>query len=137
MHLDVNYIERILQIGAAKFNFIIYQIYNLSDLSKINFKKLKGKPSSVDIPSHLWCNDHTISRIYKDRWQIETFFKTIKQNLKIKTCVGTQPERPDDSDLDSIDGYSRVEVPKVTICTRMVITESDRDATIQSLYLKL
>jgi hypothetical protein len=25
----------------------------------------------------------------KDRWQIETFFKTIKQNLKIKTFVGT------------------------------------------------
>ena len=25
----------------------------------------------------------------KDRWQIELFFKTIKQNLKIKTFVGT------------------------------------------------
>lgn len=31
----------------------------------------------------------TISSIYKDRWQIEIFFKTIKQNLKIKTFVGT------------------------------------------------
>jgi hypothetical protein len=31
----------------------------------------------------------TISRIYKDRWQIELFFKAIKQNLKIKTFVGT------------------------------------------------
>jgi len=27
--------------------------------------------------------------IYKKRWQIEIFFKTIKQNLKIKTFVGT------------------------------------------------
>jgi IS4 transposase len=27
--------------------------------------------------------------IYKDRWQIELFFKAIKQNLKIKTFVGT------------------------------------------------
>ena len=25
----------------------------------------------------------------KDRWQIETFFKALKQNLKIKTFVGT------------------------------------------------
>jgi len=25
----------------------------------------------------------------KDRWQIEIFFKTLKQNLKIKTLVGT------------------------------------------------
>jgi len=31
----------------------------------------------------------TISSIYKDRWEIEIFFKTIKQNLKIKTFVGT------------------------------------------------
>ena len=31
----------------------------------------------------------TISSIYKDRWQIELFFKAIKQNLRIKTFVGT------------------------------------------------
>ena len=33
----------------------------------------------------------TIAAIYKDRWQIETFFKALKQNLKIKTFVGTSP----------------------------------------------
>lgn len=33
----------------------------------------------------------TIARIYKDRWQIEIFFKALKQNLKIKTFVGTSP----------------------------------------------
>lgn len=31
----------------------------------------------------------TISAIYRERWKIETFFRTIKQNLKIKTFVGT------------------------------------------------
>ncbi|MBN2029145.1 IS4 family transposase [bacterium] len=31
----------------------------------------------------------TIAAIYKDRWQIETFFKILKQNLRIKTFVGT------------------------------------------------
>lgn len=31
----------------------------------------------------------TIAAIYRDRWQIEIFFKTIKQNLKIKSFVGT------------------------------------------------
>jgi len=31
----------------------------------------------------------TIAAIYKDRWQIELFFKAIKQNLKIKTFLGT------------------------------------------------
>jgi hypothetical protein len=31
----------------------------------------------------------TIAAIYQDRWQIEVFFKLIKQNLRIKTFVGT------------------------------------------------
>lgn len=31
----------------------------------------------------------TIQQIYKARWQIELFFKCIKQNLKIKSFVGT------------------------------------------------
>ena len=31
----------------------------------------------------------TISPIYKNRWQMEIFFKALKQNLKIKTFVGT------------------------------------------------
>jgi len=31
----------------------------------------------------------TIAAIYKERWQIELFFKALKQNLKIKTFVGT------------------------------------------------
>lgn len=31
----------------------------------------------------------TIGDIYKDRWQIELFFKALKQNLKVKTFLGT------------------------------------------------
>lgn len=32
---------------------------------------------------------HTITQIYKARWEIEIFFRWIKQNLKIKTFLGT------------------------------------------------
>ncbi len=31
----------------------------------------------------------TIADVYKSRWDIELFFKWIKQNLKIKTFIGT------------------------------------------------
>jgi Domain of unknown function (DUF4372)/Transposase DDE domain len=31
----------------------------------------------------------TIAAIYKDRWEIELFFKALKQNLKLKSFVGT------------------------------------------------
>lgn len=37
-----------------------------------------------------WTAD-TVSQLYKARWDIETFFKAIKQTLKIKTFIGTSP----------------------------------------------
>ena len=43
----------------------------------------------VLLTNHLEFGPTTISAIYKDRWQIELFFKAVKQNLKVKTFVGT------------------------------------------------
>jgi len=45
----------------------------------------------VFLTNHLEFGSTTIAAIYKDRWQIESFFKTLKQNLKVKTFVGTSP----------------------------------------------
>ena len=41
------------------------------------------------LTNHLDFGASTIAAIYKDRWEIELFFKCLKQNLKIKTFVGT------------------------------------------------
>jgi len=43
----------------------------------------------VFLTNNLDLGASTIASIYKDRWQIELFFKALKQNLKIKTFVGT------------------------------------------------
>ena len=43
----------------------------------------------VFLTNHHGFGASTIAAIYKDRWQIELFFKALKQNLKIKTFVGT------------------------------------------------
>jgi len=43
----------------------------------------------VLLTNHLTFGPITISGIYKDRWQIEVFFKVLKQNLRVKTFVGT------------------------------------------------
>ena len=43
----------------------------------------------VLLTNHLKFGANTISAIYKERWEIELFFKALKQNLKIKTFVGT------------------------------------------------
>jgi hypothetical protein len=43
----------------------------------------------VLLTNHLDFGPTTIADIYKDRWEIELFFKALKQTLKIKTFVGT------------------------------------------------
>lgn len=43
----------------------------------------------VLLTNHMEFAAGTIGLIYKQRWQIELFFKAVKQNLKIKTFVGT------------------------------------------------
>ena len=43
----------------------------------------------VFLTNHHDLGASTIAAIYKERWQIELFFKALKQNLKIKTFIGT------------------------------------------------
>lgn len=43
----------------------------------------------VFVTNNLKLAASTIAAIYKDRWQIELFFKAIKQSLRIKTFIGT------------------------------------------------
>ena len=42
----------------------------------------------------------TIAQIYKQRWQVELFFKWIKQHLRIKALLRNQRERGEDPNLD-------------------------------------
>jgi hypothetical protein len=43
----------------------------------------------IFLTNQLELGSTTIAAVYKDRWQMEIFFKALKQNLKIKTFVGT------------------------------------------------
>lgn len=43
----------------------------------------------VFVTNHLRLAASTIGDIYRDRWQIELFFKAIKQSLRIKAFIGT------------------------------------------------
>lgn len=57
-------------------------------LRRIEFVDAEGK-EYVFLTNRLDLAGTTIAEIYRQRWQIELFFKAIKQNLKIKTFVGT------------------------------------------------
>jgi hypothetical protein len=58
-------------------------------LRRIEYWNEKKKEVLVFLTNHLKLSAMTIAAIYKDRWEIETFFRALKQNLKIKTFVGT------------------------------------------------
>jgi len=58
-------------------------------LRRIEFYNAENGEVMVFLTNHLKLSAMTIAAIYKERWQIETFFKSLKQNLKIKTFVGT------------------------------------------------
>lgn len=58
-------------------------------LRRIEVWDEENKKVIVLLTNHLEFGATTIASIYKDRWQIEIFFKALKQNLKIKTFVGT------------------------------------------------
>jgi len=49
----------------------------------------EGEREIVLLTNHLKFGATTIASMYKDRWEIELFFKALKQNLKVKTFVGT------------------------------------------------
>lgn len=58
-------------------------------LRRITYHDSASDKTLTFLTNHLHFGPTTIARIYKDRWQIELFFKALKQNLKIKTFVGT------------------------------------------------
>ncbi len=58
-------------------------------LRRIGYRDPDTGKHYVFLTNHFKLAARTIADIYKARWQVELFFKWIKQNLKIKSFVGT------------------------------------------------
>lgn len=58
-------------------------------LRRIGFRDPETGKHYVFLTNNFKLAARTIADIYKARWQVELFFKWIKQNLKIKSFVGT------------------------------------------------
>lgn len=62
---------------------------DLADLRCVTVWLADKQEELVLLTNHFKLAASTIAAIYKERWQIELFFKLLKQQLKIKTFVGT------------------------------------------------
>jgi hypothetical protein len=60
-------------------------------LRKISFRDETQGRTLVFLTNNFALPAQTIAALYKARWEIELFFKWIKQNLRVKTFYGTSP----------------------------------------------
>ena len=60
-------------------------------LRRIAFYDVEHKRRFVFLTNNFTLPALTIAQLYKCRWQVELFFKWIKQNLRIKTFYGNNP----------------------------------------------
>jgi hypothetical protein len=58
-------------------------------LRRIGYRDAETGKHYIFLTNHFNLSAKTIADVYKARWQVELFFKWIKQNLKIKSFVGT------------------------------------------------
>ena len=60
-------------------------------MRRVSFIDLERKKRLVFLTNLFTLSAQTVADIYKQRWQVELFFKWIKQHLRIKNFYGTSP----------------------------------------------
>jgi putative transposase len=58
------------------------------DIRRIEYRDPETGKFYVFITNHKCWSAQTVADIYKSRWEVELFFKWIKQNLKIRSVLG-------------------------------------------------
>ena len=74
--------DEIIELGSHHYR-------QVSRLRRIEVWSEQHQEVLVLLTNHLSFGSTTIAQIYRERWQIEVFFRHLKQNLRIKTFVGT------------------------------------------------
>jgi IS4 transposase len=60
-------------------------------LRRVSYVDKEQNKRFVFLTNHFGIPAQTVADIYKQRWQVELFFKWIKQHLRIKAFYGTSP----------------------------------------------
>jgi hypothetical protein len=74
--------DQVVRLGCQR-----YRMH--TDLRRIQCWDAAANETLVFITNNFKLAASTIAAIYRERWQIEVFFRALKQNLRVKTFVGT------------------------------------------------
>lgn len=75
--------DQIIELTALKWREL-----GVPRLRRIGYRDAQTGKRYVFLTNHMGLSAKTIADLYKDRWQVELFFKALKQNLKIHAFVG-------------------------------------------------
>ncbi len=75
--------DQVIELAGDK-----YKSQGMPRLRRIGYRDPETGKHYVFLTNHFDLSSKTIADVYKDRWQVELFFKAIKQNLKIQAFVG-------------------------------------------------
>lgn len=81
--------SNVLADGLVKMTGYLVKKKCTSQLRIVVVWDERNKKTVTFLTNNLELAASTIAAIYRDRWEIELFFKVLKQRLKIKTFVGT------------------------------------------------
>ena len=89
-------------------------------LRRIRFTRREDEKEIVLISNDLNSPAEEIMALYKQRWQIELFFKWIKQNLKIKRFFGTSEQAVHLQVLIAMIAYLLLKLVNNSLCSLRV-----------------
>lgn len=76
--------DQLIEVRGKK-----YRDLGLGRLRRIGYRDSETGKHYVFLTNVMHLSAATIAELYRQRWQVELFFKWIKQNLKIKSFLGT------------------------------------------------
>ncbi len=85
---QVNKKQGVTSNQTIEYTSLRSQKKNLMPVRRIGYKDAETGKHYIFTTNNFKWSAKTIADIYKQRWQVELFFKWIKQNLKIKAFVG-------------------------------------------------
>ncbi len=102
--------------GAGLSCQLFRRVVIMAEVKNHKTKEVKVKAMPL-ITNNLDWSAATISELYKRRWQIETFFKLVKQNLQIKNFIGTNENSNKSQIFIALITYFLIELIRRSIST--------------------
>jgi transposase len=102
-------------------------------IRRVSFRDPDTKKWLVFLTNNFDLSYRTICALYKARWKVELFFKSLKQNLRVKKFLGTTLNAVKSQILVALIAYLLVQILKFSLKTSISIT--DAMAVIGTLLL--